>query len=967
MKNVTKRISDFVKYVQSLKGDEKGESHVFFDRLFKAFGHEGYKEAGAELESRIKRVGKKTPIFADLIWKPRVLIEMKKSGENLQKHYQQVFDYWTFAVPDRPRYVVLCNFDEFWIYDFEKQMGEPVDIVKIDDLPKNYTALNFLFPENPPPEFGNDFEVVSRGAADNIANLLNNLIKRGIKRETAQRFVLQLVVAMFSDHIRLLPRNIVYKIVRDCLDHEQSSYDHFGLLFNQMNSEKPALAGKYTNIPFFNGGIFQKIEPIELTKNELELIGGENGVTQKDWSKVNPAIFGTIFQQSMIASERHKFGAHYTSEADILRILVPTIIRPWRERIEKASTLKELNTIRAELSNFKVLDPACGSGNFLYLSFRELVRLEISILTKLRDKFGQKGIDKQSKSISLISPNQFFGIERDSFGIELAKVTLMLAKKLAIDEAIKVLNPYHEDLLENADTALPLDNLDDNFQCSDALFCDWPKIDAIIGNPPFQSKNKIQQELGPAYVTKVRKTFPDVDARADYCVYWFRKAHNHLLPGQRAGLVGTNTVTQNYSRMGSLDYIVNNEGTITEATSSMRWSGEAGVSVSVVNWIKGSSPGKKRLFKQIGNSSSGEWKSLNIDYISSSLSFETDVTQAQPLKANSKIGGCFQGQTHGHENFKISNEEARKFIKSDRKCRKIIHPYLTFSDLTKRADLKTSQSIIDFQNLDRFEAETYQAPFSHIKRNVLPTRKHKAKAERARNESILKDNPNAKVNTHHANFLKKWWQLSYSRTTMIEAISQISRYIVCGKTTNTPVFEFISSDIRPNDTLIVFPFDDDYSFGILQSDIHWHWFENNCSTLVSALRYTSNTVFDTFPWPQNPSIQAMKKVAVAGQELRKLRNSLRKTHNKPLGEFYQKSVIGESTPLSQAHKNLNLAVRNVYGIKKSDNILGFLLKLNLELAQKEAKNVGITGPGFPKSNKSKTNFVSSDCLDIQEK
>lgn len=495
MSDVTESLENFLEYVRLLRGDEKGEAQVYCDRLFQAFGHKGYKEAGAELEFRIKKKSTRGTSFADLIWKPRLLIEMKKRGENLFLHYQQAFDYWIHAVPDRPRYVMLCNFDEFWIYDFDKQIDEPVDIVAIDDLPRRYPALNFLFPENPEPVFGNDLEAVSRDAADKVAQLFNMLISRDVERAEAQRFVLQVVVAMFAEDIDLLPASIVYNLVNDCLHKGQSSYDLFGALFHQMNSTKPATGGRFMNVPYFNGGIFQTINPVNLQPPELELIGGDDGAATKDWSKVNPAIFGTIFQQSMDATERHAYGAHFTSEADILRIITPTIARPWRERIAKASTMKELLALRGRLMNFKVLDPACGSGNFLYLSYRELVRIEIALMAKLKDTVSEKNFREQAKTVSLISPRQFYGIDRDSFGVELAKVTLMLAKKLALDEAIEVLERDQIELPLHGDEALPLDNLDANVICDDALFADWPEVDAIVGNPPYQSKNKIIQEL----------------------------------------------------------------------------------------------------------------------------------------------------------------------------------------------------------------------------------------------------------------------------------------------------------------------------------------------------------------------------------------------------------------------------------------------------------------------------------------
>jgi len=174
--------------------------------------------------------------------------------------------------------------------------------------------------------------------------------------------------------------------------------------------------------------------------------------------------------------------------------------------------MKELLTLRSELMSFKVLDPACGSGNFLYVAYRELVRIEIALMAKLKASVSEANFQAQAKTISLVSPQQFYGIDRESFGVELAKVTLMLAKKLALDEAIAVLERDQIELPLHGDDALPLDNLDSNIHCEDALFAEWPEADAIIGNPPYQSKNKIQQELGRAYVNRVRKQFPDVQA-----------------------------------------------------------------------------------------------------------------------------------------------------------------------------------------------------------------------------------------------------------------------------------------------------------------------------------------------------------------------------------------------------------------------------------------------------------------------
>lgn len=963
MSALLSQIEDFVAYAKKLKGDEKGEAQVFCDRLFQAFGHKGYKEAGAELEFRVKKTSGKGTNFADLVWKPRVLIEMKKGSEKLHLHYQQAFDYWLNAVPNRPRYVVLCNFKEFWIYDFDKQMNDPVDVVRLVDLPSRYTALNFLFPDNPAPLFGNDREEVSRIAASKVAQLFRSMVARGIPREQAQRFVLQAVVAMFAEDIDMMPAGTTIKLVQDCLEHGQNSYDMFGGLFNQMNSKKGAQGGRFKGIPYFNGGLFSIIDPVELNNEELELLGKKDeGAAWQNWAKINPAIFGTIFQQSMDKGERHAFGAHFTHEADIQRIVGPSIVRPWRERIDSAKTMAELLDIRKELLSFRVLDPACGSGNFLYVAYRELVRLEIRLMARLDKEFSWKKVSKQAQATSLISPRQFYGLDRDSFGVELTKVTLMLAKKLAIDEAAEVLERDQIDLPLAEDDALPLDNLDNNIVCADALFADWPEVDAIVGNPPYQSKNKAQQEFGPAYLNRVRSAYPEVDGRSDFCVYWFVKAHDRMKSGQRAGLVGTNTIRQNYSRISGLDRIVKEGGTITEAVSTMPWSGDAVVHVSIVNWIKGTEPGKKRLYIQSGNDPAGGWDYKDLEEINTSLSFSTDVSQAGRLQANAENGGCYQGQTHGHKGFLLDPDAANSLIAADKANAEVLFPFLIADDFLGSVDKLKCRYVIDFHPRDILQAKAFKLPFARLEEAVLPTRKEAAKKEQERNKEVLDADPEAKVNRHHENFLKRWWLMSYPREDLMTALAPLKRYIVCARVTHRPIFEFVSTDVHPNDALSVFALQDDYSFGILQSGVHWQWFINRCSTLKADFRYTSDTVFDSFPWPQKPSADAVSLVAKRAVELRQLRTQLKAKHGLSLRELYRAVEGPGDHPLKKAHKLLDEAVLAAYGMPKKADVLASLLNLNEKLVAAEAAGRPIVGPGIPPTAAKLKGLISSDSL-----
>ena len=965
MSEILARLNSFVEYAKNLK-DEKGEAQVFCDRLFQAFGHKGYKEAGATLEARVAKKGAKGKKYIDLIWKPRLLIEMKSAGENLNLHYQQAFDYWLAAVPNRPRYVVLCNFREFWIYDFDKQLDQPVDRVHLKDLPHRYTAFNFLLPNNPKPVFGNDLEPVSREAADKVAAVFRSLVKRPgkpIPRVQAQRFVLQLLVAMFAEDLDLLPSATIKGIVDDCLENGQSSYDLFAALFHQMNNPVPAEGGRFLGVRYFNGGLFSKVEPLELTKHELRLIGeDESGAALKNWSKVNPAIFGTLFQDSMDEGDRHAFGAHFTFEADIFRIVGPTIVRPWTKRIDSASSMKQLLDLRSKLAKFTVLDPACGSGNFLYVAYRELARLDLRILQRLKDLLSQSEFNKQVKTLSVVSPKQFFGIELDSFGLELAKVTLMLAKKLALDEARDTFGSAQGEL-QLQEEGLPLDNLDANFLNVDALFNPWPEVDAVIGNPPYQSKNKRQAEFPAGYDQKLRVLFPDVDGRADYCTYWFRKAHDRLKQGGRAGLVGTNTIRQNYSREASLDYVVNHGGTITEAVSSLVWPGDAVVHVSLVNWIKGASEGSKQLFFQEGNKPGiGEHREV-VEFIGPSLSLGEDVTQARALKAN-KAAKCFQGQTHGHKGFLLKRIDAQALLSAEKTkyLKQVLHPYLIANDIIAKKQPKPSRYVIDFDDMPLLKAQAYAPLYDRVAKKVLATREAAAEKEKQRNKAIREQDEKARGNDHHSGFLDHWWQLSYRREKMLEAIAKLPRYIACGRVTKRPIFVFVDKEIRPNDALQVFAYDDDYTYGVLQSALHWEWFAARCSTLKSDPRYTSNTVWDSFPWPQAPTSEHVRSVADAAVGFRKVRDDLAYKYNRSFRELYRSLELPGTSSLKHAQAALDASVRSAYGIKESADVLASLMGLNKLLADAEQNGKTVRSAGLPDSVSGQSGFVTTDSL-----
>ena len=742
---------------------------------------------------------------------------------------------------------------------------------------------------------------------------------RGLSSTDIQRFALQCGLVLFLEDTHYFPD----KPFRRMLGEEP---------LRRIDSEALCRILDRLDLPL---RFLKEPRSIALDENEWGLI---REMAERDWSAANLGILGEVFQAMMSPRGRHEHGAHYTPDGAIFQhILRPILIEPWRTRIRGASTLADLFDVHEQFTNLRILDPACGSGNFLFGAYRAIQQLEHELIAAAARFTGAKtsalAATKRARTLHL------FGIDKDPFAVELTRVILFAGQIMAARDPFRGFS------------------IDCAIVHADALFCSWPEADLIIGNPPFQSKNRMQQEFGPEYVQRLHQKYPDVPGRADYCVYWFRRAHDELASGASAGLVGTNTIRQNYSREGGLDYIVKNGGTVTEAVSTMVWPGEAVVHVSVVNWTKGPVAGLKTLSWQEGDQMESPWHETRLATIPPSLSPHADVTSAKTLRANTESAACFQGQTHGHEGFLVTNDEASSMVDASKKNSDVIFPYLFGDDLLSRLHGAPSRWVIDFHPREQLEAQNYAIPFQRIKDTVLPHRETTARQEKLRNENLVE-----RGNRHHENFLKRWWLLSYPRGELMTKLKSLNRYIACSRVTKRPIFEFVSSAIHPSDALTVFPLEDDYSFGILQSALHWAWFTARCSTLTARFRYTSETVFNSFPWPQTPTKDLCLVVAKCAVALRALRQEIAQKHQMNLRALYTSMDDPGDHPLRDAHAALDKAVRAAYEMPARKDALTFLLDLNQACAEKEARGEEIAGPGLPKGMATDA-FMTNDCVE----
>ena len=638
---------------------------------------------------------------------------------------------------------------------------------------------------------------------------------------------------------------------------------------------------------YVNGSLFAKPAKVHLTVDELRRLAH---AAEFDWRKVDPTIFGSLMEEILGHDRRWALGAHYTHEVDIMKIVRPTIVEPWRVRIDATETLAEVRRALDDLCSFRVLDPACGCGNFLYVAYRELRILEHELkerLVSIARKTGMPPPDLDDLPYYPLS--NLYGIDVEPIAVMITRVTLWMGQRQMVD------------LCGPAEPALPLVDLS-GIEAGDALDKVWPTTDCIIGNPPFHGSQQLRAALGPTYVNWLKDKF-QIGVK-DYCVYWFRKSQDHLRANQRSGLVGTNSISQNRGRAASLEYIVATGGVITDAISTQKWPGEANVHVSLVNWIKMPNP-EPTQFVLDGKSVDGITPELRIPERS------TGVVPSLP----GNRGRCFQGPRPNDSGFILDKTEAQTLLqRSETNYRVVVRPYLDTDDITEDPRQEGRRFVIDFAEMKFEEASRYPAALKIVRERVKPERD-------TNNDPRLRE---------------KWWLFERPRPAMRKALANLERYVAGIRHGKRLLFTWCDPWTLASDATNAFAFEDDYSIGILSCSIHGAWARSRSSTLEDRLRYTPTSVFASFPWP-DPIPDQRKWIGEVSRNFIKHRNKICTENDFGLTELYNMVDEGGYADLQKLHKQLNEAVAEAYGWPKtvagdSDEIVRRLLELNREIA-----------------------------------
>jgi hypothetical protein len=727
-----------------------------------------------------------------------------------------------------------------------------------------------LFLAGEQPLFLGHRRQLTTGAAAVIAKLYETRRQRATVDELAdiRLFVLQLVWCMFAESLGMLPHEPLERIVEGLLaDPDRSSAAELGHLFSVLNSRADTpRGGLYAGAPYANGGLFASPALVHLNAEELQLVAN---AAQFDWRSVDPTIFGSLMEGCLGSARRDELGAHYTHEADILRIVRPCIVEPWSERIEGASDVGRLAVVLAELCQLRVLDPACGCGNFLYVSYREIRQLEHRAKEKLVELSASTGVNGPAELPSF-HISQLHGIEIDEFTAMIARVTLWMGHKLVTD-AFGVVEPV-----------LPLVDLS-GIMVGDALRIDWPTADVIVGNPPFNGSQHLRQALGKDYVEWLQDRFNC--GIQDYCVYWFRRANEELAPNGRAGLVGTNSVSQNRGRGASLDYVVAEGGVITAAVSTEKWPGDAKVHVSLVNWVKEPNSPPTRYVLD----------GAEVAGISTYLRATDGGSVIEPVPLAANAGVCFQGPIPVGTGFIIDHKEAAELVADARAdYARVVRRYMVGEDIADDPRQEPTRWIIDFATMPLEEASKFPAALKIVRERVKPVR----------------DNVDRKARREN------WWRFGENAVGMRRALMPLRRFIVGQRVGKRPLF--VWSDIKwcPGDALNVFAVDD-YFLGVLSSSLHTAWAWTRSSTLKGDIRYTPTTAFATFPWPDPIAEDDRTKVSDLAVRMVDLRRQHCETHNIGLTKLYNLMDEGGVHDLADCRRALDEAVASAYGWPKA--------------------------------------------------
>ena len=874
---------------------ESAEAQTFWNEFFKVFGRE--RRIDALFEKTVRKLGNKRGSI-DLFWEGKLVVEHKSEGESLDKAYDQALDYSEGLSDEQlPKYVIVSDFKRFRLYDLRLHKEHEI---KLEELAEKIHLFEFM--RGGEERSYEEEDPVNIKAAELMGKLHDSLKENGYVGHPLEVLLVRLMFCLFADDTGIFEKDQFTRYIENKTKIDGSDVGlHLNAIFQTLNKpEKERQKNLDEELQLFryvNGSLFEeRFEDPSFDSDGRKIL---LECCHFDWSRVSPAIFGSLFQSVMDPKERRDLGAHYTSEENILKTVRALFLDDLRHEFELHTHNKRyLQEMLERIGKMKFLDPACGCGNFLIIAYRELRRLQIEIHKQLRKLEGQLG--QRVFNIEFahdLNVDAMYGIEILEFPARIAEVALWLVDHQMNVELSKELGDYY--------ARLPLETAP-HIVNENALRRDWKDIvpseelTYILGNPPYVGKKKrsAEQNDDMSLICGNIKNYGILD----YVCCWYVKAAEFIKDTKiRTGFVSTNSITQG-EQVGILwDYLINKEKIkIHFAHRTFRWlnqaRGKAQVYVVIIGFASFDTKLKLLYDYETPTSDPVGVKASNINPY---LVNQKDIifkNRSKPLCSVPEIS--FGSMPNDNGNFLFTDLEKDEFLKEEPGAKKYIFPFISareFLHNEKRwclwlQDVNPSE----IKKLPKVEERIKNVKACRLKSNRESTRRLAetpylfGEIRQPKNDYIL-------IPLHSSEH-RKYIPIAFFPSTFIANNS-------CSVIENASI----------------------YHFGVLTSSMHMAWTRHVCGRLESRYRYSNVLVYNNFPWPENPSAKQIEEVEARVKDLLTVRESFADTS---LADLYDPRFMPKK--LSDTHKKLDRAVERCYRSKvfKTDlERLQFLFEL----------------------------------------
>lgn len=853
--------------------NEEADAKPFLVEFFNVFGITSKRVS--TFEHRVKKLDDKDG-YIDLLWKGTILIEMKSRGKNLDKAYGQAIEY-THGLKEHelPKYILISDFENFRLYDLEE--NKTVDF-KLNDLVNNVQHFGYLLGYQ--KKVYKEQDPANIKAAELMGKLHDRLEEIGYTGHPLEVYLVRILFCLFAEDTTIFNKQQFQEYIEqrtniDGSDLAAKLQELFQVLNTPKENRFKNLDEQLADFPYVNGKLFEEILPTASFDSKMRQALLD--CSYIDWSKISPAIFGSMFQSVMNPKERRNLGAHYTSETNILKLIKPLFLDElWKEFESIKDNKNKLPEFHKKLSTLKFLDPACGCGNFLVITYRELRLLEFEVLKAL-NKSGQTFLDVSQ--ILWINVDQFSGIEYEEFPARIAEVAMWL-----IDHQMNMLvsSEFGQYFVR-----LPLKK-SANIVHADALETDWENVVSknelsfIIGNPPFIGSKIMKQNQRDQIV----KEFDNADGSGvlDYVTGWYIKAAKYIQDTKiKVAFVSTNSIVQGEQTSILWGQMLNKYNIkIHFAHRTFKWSNEAKGNAAVYCVIVGFAnydTANKSIFEY--DDIKGEAHELKAKNVNPYLVDAKDFLITKRTSPLCNVPKMYKGsQPTDGGNFLFTEEEKNDFVAKEPMATKYIKPLISaheFLNGHKRYCLWL---------VDAEPSELKRMP--HVLNRIEGVRQMRLKSTKqatvkwANQPTLFTENRQPKDN----------YILVPSHS------SENRNYIPIGFMTKDDILNNSCLSV-PNATL--------YHFGILTSIMHMTWVKNQCGRIKSDYRYSNEIVYTNFPWPENPNEKQVKAIEVAAQKVLDARLQF---PNSSLADLYDPLTMPPA--LIKAHNELDKAVDLAY-------------------------------------------------------